>query len=64
MTEEWHEGAKIEDLPLPFQGEEVTCFRCGRSEVSDPRVESGWYSFSLEGDRGTMRLYWCGRCIP
>ncbi len=52
--------------PLPFMGELMSCFRCGRQERSNPGIESSWYSFTMydEGDRHAVRYYWCGKCKP
>ena len=41
------EGRKIPGLP--FMGEVMICVMCGKSEKSDPAVESNWRSLSHDG---------------
>lgn len=35
----------------PFQGKEMTCVLCQRTETSDPGIESQWRSIDLDDDR-------------
>jgi len=43
-----------------FQGERMTCVMCGRSRMSDPKVESGWTCIEID-----KRLFYvCPVCFP
>lgn len=45
----------------PFQGEEMSCMLCGKKEMSDPAVPSGWRC--LIGGDGN-RYYACPDEFP
>lgn len=45
---------------LPFQGEAMTCVMCGRTQVSDPAVESNWRAITVDGEA----YYACTREFP
>jgi len=51
-------GQKIPGLP--FHGEMMTCFICGKQQLSDPRVESNWTCFTNPGTG--KRAYLCPPC--
>jgi hypothetical protein len=38
----------------PFTGEEMNCILCGKVEMSDPAVESGWRAIEIN-----KRLKYC-----
>lgn len=45
---------------LPFQGELMTCFLCEKKLQSDPAVQSGWRSVTIE----SYRYYVCPDHLP
>jgi len=45
-------------LILPFMGEVMTCYLCGRSKQSDPNVESGWWCVMVDG---RFLRYYCDK---
>lgn len=48
------------DPPIKlFQGETMTCIRCGRVEKSDPHIESNWTAIQLE----SKIFYVCPVCF-
>jgi hypothetical protein len=55
-----HTGGK-KTPGLRFQGEQMTCVMCGKSEQSDPAIESGWTFVEIEGTPGA---YVCPDELP
>ena len=45
---------------LLFQGEIMRCMRCGATQKSDPKVESGWTALEING---TKIIYICPKCF-
>lgn len=52
-------GEKVEGMK--FMGETMRCIMCGKTQVSDPKVESGWTFIDMEGTPGA---YVCPNELP
>jgi hypothetical protein len=48
-------------MSLPFSGEMMLCVLCGRTERSDPAVNSQWRMVEMDGQ---ARFYACPQHFP
>jgi hypothetical protein len=44
---------------MVFGGEMMRCKLCGKTQKSDPKVESGWTAVTIDGHR----YYFCPECF-
>lgn len=55
--------SKKVEVPLLFQGEMMTCKLCGKTQRSNPKVESGWTALQMGYESGKQIIvYICPQC--